>query len=468
MNQPSTQAGEGTLKRPDPDDIIWSELNLERWPGLWATRDTDDPRTLHREISYPDGSKLTASLNISSDPGSGTLTTETLRYYTALLKLRQDAWGPRAENAPADRRMFFSLRLVGKLLRPGRSKDASWGGQTLASSKRHIRKLANVRLRFNGSYWDAKTQQRRGPFEGGFSIISDYFIAEERRFQKGKVVQLPLEFGYVRLNPWVEDNLARHYTAPVYFSERMAIGAPFAQQLYSHLNLMMAGQDRYERRVTALFEQDFPEMGTKYPKANHRRRVLERNLEPLRGRKITSGVLATLRVQKTAHGSDWKLVVVKEPFRLELAAEVPTGQPATQEVVQPSSSEIRKTITAPLRDARERRQSTPSDPRKEAFLDELVAALRDPESRRNYHHIYHDLGQAAESILRKWLREIELGEHDGLGGSPGLRLQVLYKQFCQEQGRAPYWRRPGRENRPVAGRSPRHPTPTASETETAP
>jgi hypothetical protein len=247
----------------------------------------------------------------------------------------------------------------------------------------------------------------------------------------------------------------------------MAIGAPFAQQLYSHLNLMMAGRERYERRLQALFEEDFPEMGSKYPAPSQRRRTLERNLEPLRGRKITSGLLTSLRVQKTADGSAHKLVVTKEPFRAELAAEATTSQPGTQEAGKPTSEEIRQSISHSLRHTRTPGQgTTPSDLRKEAFLDELVGTLRDPESRRNYHHIYDDLGQAAESILRKWLREIELGEHDGLGGTPGLRLQVLYKQLCQEQGRAPYWRRPGRENRPSAGRSSRETARTTSTTDT--
>ena len=73
---------------------------------------------------------------------------------------------------------------------------------------------------------DARTERLRS-LEGGFTIISDYMIAEERRFRRGTVIQLPLELGYIRFSPWIEDNLDRHFTAPVYFSERMAITAPW-------------------------------------------------------------------------------------------------------------------------------------------------------------------------------------------------------------------------------------------------
>jgi hypothetical protein len=41
---------------------------------------------------------------------------------------------------------------------------------------------------------------------------------------------------------------------------------------------MMAGTERYERRLAALFEDDFPEMGQKYPAPSQRQRVLTRNL----------------------------------------------------------------------------------------------------------------------------------------------------------------------------------------------
>ena len=113
------RAENATLVRPDPQDIVYSELNLERWPGLWATRDTEEPRSLSRSLRYPDGSTLDVSLTVSAPPGTGTLTTETQRYYTALLKMRQDLWGPDVESAPKDRRMLFTLRGLITRFMPG-------------------------------------------------------------------------------------------------------------------------------------------------------------------------------------------------------------------------------------------------------------------------------------------------------------------------------------------------------------
>ena len=403
------QAGQALLKRPDPEDIIYTELNLERWPGLWATRDTQEARTLTKTIKYPDGSELDATLTIESAEGTGTLTTESLKYYSVFLMMRQKAWGPILENSPTDRRFLFTLRQANKLLHaPGTPRDSRWGSKQIASAKRHIRKLARVNLQFTGSFWDARTKSKR-KFEGGFTIVSDYFIAEERRFRGGTAIQLPLELGYMRLNPWIEDNLDKRYVAPVYFSERMAIKAAFAQQLYNFLNLKMADHPRYQRRMKTLFEKDFPEMGKKYPSPSQRKRVLERNIKHLVGRKISTGLLHDIRVVETTDGTDLKLVVRKKAFSAEegdLITSQPAGKPAS-------------IIDFPQ----------PSD-QAQGLIEDIVEFTKDEHSRKFYALV---VAKVSEPILRRFLSELK-GE-DLEGGKIRNRGAVFtskVKTWCYE------------------------------------
>ena len=408
MAEALEKVGQGIIKRPDPDDIIFSELNLERWPGLWATTDTQELRKLEKTIKYPDGSELKATLTIDSAAGTGTLTTESQKYYSALLMMRQRAWGPKSETAPPDRRFHFSLRQAARLLGPGKTKAARWGSQSHASVKRHIRKLARVNIEFSGSFWDARTERAK-KFEGHFTVISDYFIAEERRFRGGTAIQLPLELGYMRLNPWIEDNLDQRYVAPVYFSERMAIKAAFAQQLYNHLNLIMTGQKRYQRRLKALFEEDFPEMGIKYPSPSKRKRVLARNLKHLTGRKISTGVLRDLRIVETTDGTDLKLVVKKEAFSAE-QGDLITSQPADK--------------LASIR------AFPPPTDQQEGLIYDILDFTKDEHSRKFYALV---VAKVPEQILRRFLSELK-GE-DLEGGTirnRGALFTSKVKSWCYE------------------------------------
>ena len=425
MNEPVPKAGKDQLQRPDPQDIIHSELNLERWPGLWATRDSDEKRSLTRNVNYPDGSKFKATLHVEAPVGTGTLTTETLKYYSVILKLRQDLWGASGENTPPDRRLNFTLRTANRLLHPGTTRDQRWGSTPLASGKRHLRKLARVNLTFDGAFWDAQAHRKRR-FEGGFTIISDYLLAEERRFNKGQIVQLPLELGYVRLNPWIEDNLDQHFTAPVYFSERIAIKAPFASQLYNHLNIMMAGQRRYQRRLDALFEEDFPDMASKYPAPSQRKRVLERNLKELRGRKITTGVLTSLTIKKTTDGKQWKLIVSKEAFPKELSSPSSNSQSETK----PASS-----TPAPSANL------SPAVLRRKVLVEDILEVTCDQQSEGFYHLVAKHV---PEDVVRRLIAEIRADFQQGIEiRNRGALFTSKVQAFCQERGVPLFWKTKG-------------------------
>jgi len=419
-NQPqhSTNPSTPQIIRPDPQDIVHSELNLERWPGLWATRDTDQPRTLTRSISYPDGSKFDVELTVSAPQATGTLTTETQKYYSALLKMRQDAWGANPEQAPTDRRMRFTLRGVAKLLASPRptTQSSRWGTQTLASVKRHIRKLAHNHIDFKGAYWDASKKRRR-TLEGGFTIVSDYLFAEERRFRQGTAIQLPLELGYIRLSPWIEDNLDRHYTAPFYFTERIAIKPPFAQQLYNHLNLAMAGRSNYQRRLVPLFEIDFPEMGRKYPAPSQRKRVLNRNLKHILDRKITTGTLDQLTIQRTTDRTDYKLVVHKGRFPK-------SALPSGTEILSGSRPAI-DADTQLIRDC---------------LVEDILAVTRDSHSRQFYEII---VSRVPEPSIRLFIGEInaEQRDPDGKIRNAGALFTTKVKAWCHDNDEPEFWKK---------------------------
>lgn len=428
---PGVEGREHRLDRPNQDDLVYSELNVEHWPELWNTEDPQgdeiQARKLKRKIHYPDGSAFEVALTIDPTGKAGDLTTQSLRLYSVLLKLRQEhlkAERGRGVSTPSAN-IKLSLRQVAKELWPGKTTRQRWGGDQVRFIKRHLRKLQGVNLWFDGAFWDATTERKRR-FESGFSILAGYYISEPRVFQKGgqTVEQGAFDLGFFQLNTFLAQNLDRRYQASFYLSERLKIRSPFALLLYNFLNRQMAGIDHYERRLSALFEVDFPSMGRKYPAPSQRKRLLARNLPELIGRRTTTGVLESLLIKPTVDRKDSKLVVVKRPFPLRLASE--PAEPQAPRLLAPRE---RPTLGA---------DATDEEVQRFYLVEDILEVTRDPQSRRFYERVAEVI---PEQAVRKLVAEIRAKEDPNFIGSSGKLFTVKLRQWCEEQGIEPFWER---------------------------
>ena len=105
----------GPKAKPKPEKIR-VELNIERWPAMWQpSKSKTKPavRTFSREMTFADGSRGTAELEVGYTQ-FGTITTEDQRMLHVLVKQWEDSGKPGAQ-------VFFSDRLLARLLKK------SWG-----------------------------------------------------------------------------------------------------------------------------------------------------------------------------------------------------------------------------------------------------------------------------------------------------------------------------------------------------
>lgn len=400
---PINQRATPVPDRPETDDIIYGELNLERWPNIWNTSDEVAVRTLSKEQRFPDGSILETSLTIVPSPIAGDLTAETCKVFSVLLAHRQEFVGPRAAANIEAERIPMTLRKLAERLRPTMNRTGRWGGKQHKSLLKHLEKLNAVNLKFEGAFWNAETQRLQN-FKGGFNLVSDYYVLEERRFNKGEGRQLPLELGYFRLNPFVIENLAMGYHAPFYLSERLRLSG-FALVLYNQLDLKMASHNRYERDITELFESDFPEMGRKYPAPSQRERMLQRTIATLKDRRLTSGQLIDLKILRKKRGEGKKIVVSKKPFALRLI----------QNDAQPTQEQQLRSL----------------------LVDDILEVTHHQESTGFYHLAAKHLD---EHTIRRFLSEIKADEAGEFEGTRGKLFFVKIRDYCAEQGIEPFWK----------------------------
>ena len=101
-----------------------------------------------------------------------------------------------------------------------------------------------------------------------------------------------------------------HYTKPVLLDVVLGFKSELAQILYTHLDLIMARRDHYERRTKELFE-DLGLEGESYKHPSKRRQALLNPLKELKGVRLTTGMITTATLERTKDDSDFKLIVRK-------------------------------------------------------------------------------------------------------------------------------------------------------------
>jgi hypothetical protein len=289
-------------RQPAATGKIRAELNMEKWPGVWQPSKSKNEKTLRvlqREINNPDGSSVVSRVEVGYTH-LGTLTTEERKMYGALIEVWEQS------GKPSDRPVFFSDRLLARILRKG------WGTNVRDAIVKSLRKLRTVPIEWINSYYqkteEGKTVLReRTPF----TILSELKIVER---EVDGVVNRAV--GYFKPDDRILQNLLANYTKPLLLDVMLRLKTDIAVLLYTHVDLMLARKDIYERRSKQLFE-DLGLTNHEYNRPYERYRALKKAVEELQGVRLSTGVLKNAGIVKTLDGKDYKTVFKKVAAKVE-------------------------------------------------------------------------------------------------------------------------------------------------------
>lgn len=239
---------------------IRAELNLEKWPAIWQPSKSKNERALRvfeREHTDMDGNAVVSRVEVGYTH-LGTLTTEDQKMYYALIHHWEES------GKPADRPVFFSDRLIARVLKK------SWGTNVRDSIVKSLRKLRTIPIEWINSYHqktdEGKTVLReRTPF----TILSQLKIVEKEI--DGSVNRA---VGYFQSDDGILKNLLANYTKPLFLDTILHLKSDIAQLLYVHVDLMLARKDAYERRTKELF-LDLGLTNPEYNRQHERYRALK-------------------------------------------------------------------------------------------------------------------------------------------------------------------------------------------------
>lgn len=276
---------------------IRPELNLEKW-SIWQPAKSKNPpkaKIFQREISLPEGSKITAKVKVGFTD-EGVLTTEDQKTYYALIKHWED-------KGRSEKQISFSLRQLAKILKKG-----EWGTNVIESISKSMIRLRGTLFTWENSYFDNSTKETLELLDT-FNILSELKIAKRKR--DGAVNN---EAGYFRFNDFILKNLLTNHTKPLLLDAVLQFKSEIAQLLYTHLDLILADKNRYERRTKELFD-DLGLGGKKYVYPSGRKQELEKALQELQGVRLTTGFITSATLKRTTDKKDYKIVVRKSSLK---------------------------------------------------------------------------------------------------------------------------------------------------------
>jgi len=247
-------------------------------------------RTIQREYTAKNGTRVRGRVEVGFTH-LGELTTEDQRTYYALVK----QW---EVSGRSPQQTFFSIRGLSQFLRK------KWGTNVIDAVTGSLRRLRATPITWENAYFDAGRRETLEQLET-FNILAELKIV--RKKVDGHVTR---EAGYFKFNDFTVNNLLNHHTKPVLFDTILRFRTDIAQLLYTHLDLILADKRAYERRTRELFE-DLGIRGTECRRLYERKRVLASAIAELRGVPLTTGVIASIEIERTQDRKDYKLVVSK-------------------------------------------------------------------------------------------------------------------------------------------------------------
>jgi hypothetical protein len=298
-DNPSTPNPENTLAKSTAKTVarvravekIRSELNVEKWPAIWQpAKSKNKPalRVMEREVTAADGSRVVSRVEVGYTQ-LGTLTTEEQKTLYVLIKLWEDSGKP-------DAQVFFSSRGLARML-----KKKGWGTNVIQAITKSLRKLRTIPIEWINSYYDKTDHGAVVVDRRPFTLLGELRVVERR--QDGAVNSSQ---GYFKFDDHVLTNLQLNYTKPVCIEEFFKLKSEIAQLIYSHIDLMLWDKSKYERRSKELFD-DLGLKNSEYAHMYERKRAIEKALCELNGIRLSSGVLKSGTIEKTADGKDYKV-----------------------------------------------------------------------------------------------------------------------------------------------------------------
>jgi hypothetical protein len=288
---------------------IRSELNIEKWPAIWQPAKSKNKPTLRimeRESMTADGDRMVSRVEIGYTH-LGTLTTEEQKMLYVLIKLWED-------NGKPDQQVFFSSRELGRMLR-----KKGWGTNVINSITKSLRKLRTIPIEWINSYYDQTGTGSVVVDRRPLTLLGDLRVIERR--QDGAVNSSQ---GYFKFDDHILTNLQLNYTKPVCIEEFFKLRSEIAQLIYSHIDLILFDKSKYERKTRALFD-DLGLKNEEYQHMYERKRAIEKALKELQGIRLSSGVLRSATIEKTADGKDYKVSFSKSASVVSL--DVPSTLP---------------------------------------------------------------------------------------------------------------------------------------------
>jgi hypothetical protein len=288
------------------------ELNVEKWPALWRpakAKGAPVVRTLERPLVSSDGVRGTSKLEIGFTQ-FGTTTTEDQRMFYALIRQWEET------GKPADRPVFFSDRLLARLLH-----KKGWGTNVIEAITESLRRLRTTPLRWINSYHRNDGSGKVVQEETLFNFLEQLKIVTRR--EHGHVTN---QQGYFQFDRNILANLLANYTKPLLDEEFFKLQTEIGQLIYTHVDLVMADKTRYERCTKDLFD-DFGLMeNPSYRYASNRKQALQKPVAELRGKRLSTGELKSIAIERTKDGKDYKLIFIKGKVTA-VAEELPAAEP---------------------------------------------------------------------------------------------------------------------------------------------
>lgn len=275
----------------DGIDIVRPELNLEKWPGIWQpARSNSKLNEIVLERRAFDGG--ISKVEITANSKYGAMTTETQKVMYALFKISEIQGHPR--------RIYFSSRKIAKIL------NKKWSVITAEIIETGLYQLRSTFFVLKDVFYDATSRKRVGVIDT-FTILTVLKVIKEDT--DGHTTK---EDCYCEFNEYIYNNLVNNYVKPLLLDTFLEFGDDgIAQLLYSHLDLMLSKSNEYRRPTKEVFCGELKSLGEEYKYISRRKRTFERVKPKLEGKKLSSGGVLKIILEKSLRGNDYDLIATK-------------------------------------------------------------------------------------------------------------------------------------------------------------
>lgn len=289
-----------------PRALIRPDQNLLRWSALFATSKFKGQsrellfQTTHGQVGVVIGRHKKETGEVVE---LGVLRVPDLVCLCALITIWED------EGKPTDAIPFSMAEF---LRAAGKSSD---GMKNYANAARSLKNLKSIPLTWHSTF-KAKTAEgvQEIHIVEEMQLLGRLIWVLKRNLRLGKREVIGFKF---KFHDMLLENMLNGYTRPFNVRVIKELKSELAILTYIHLDTMMAKRRTYVRSSASLFKQlGISEYG--YP--SNRWVKFKHVIDELQGKALSSGILQSIRVEKTRNGKDWKVIFQKLPFpQLEAA-----------------------------------------------------------------------------------------------------------------------------------------------------